>query len=150
MVLLAIRRASLAWKALVGTGNRYDFKNDKRTMQNPSSEHCPKSCDSTIALCPHPSGSCFGTDLPGNLFYATVGRFVGFTELSLQLGSQFAQLESTSTWDPPEDTAMISIGFGLPDPLDGSSLCSAMSGLRNQVRLHPCVNCDEPTRAQLV
>jgi outer membrane protein OmpA-like peptidoglycan-associated protein len=143
VVLLAIRRASLAWKGLVGTGMKYDFKNN--VLQAPTSTSCPASCASSITLCPSPAGGCFNTDLPGNLFYAHVGRFVGFTELALQLGSQFAQLESTAHWDPPEDTSMISIGFGMKDPLDRAELCSAMASLQGSITRRACVACPEAT-----
>jgi outer membrane protein OmpA-like peptidoglycan-associated protein len=150
IVLLAIKRASLAWKGLVGTGKRYDFKNDPSTMKGPHSDSCPISCSNTITFCPSAGSDCFGTDLPGNLFYAHIGRFVGFTELALQLGSQFAQLESSSHWDPPEDTAMISAGFRLPDPLDHAALCSAMASLRSSVARQNCRNCLEVSSASIV
>jgi hypothetical protein len=150
IVLLVIRRAAAAWKDLVGTGKRYDFKNDPATMKGPSSAHCPVQCDNTITLCPSTTSDCFLTDVPGNLFYAHLGRFIGWTELSLQLGSEFAQLESTKTWDPPEDTHMISIGFALPHPLGRSDLCAAIGANRGSFNLMPCANCSEPTTAALV
>ena len=150
IVLLAIRRAAAAWKDLVGTGKRYDFKNDPATMKGPRSAHCPVQCDNTITLCPSTTSDCFLTDVPGNLFYAHIGRFTGWTELSLQLGSEFAQLESTKTWDPPEDTRMISIGFALPHPLARSDLCTAIGANRSSFNLASCDNCSEPTTATLV
>lgn len=142
LVLLAIRRASLLWKGVVGTRMRYDFK--YTSMRDPHSAHCPVNCHQGVTFCPPDARNCFGTDLPGNIFYAHLGRFVGFTRLALQLGSQFAQLESTRSWDPPEDTAMIDAGFGLPDPLDRSSLCAAISSLRGVVNLKACTACAEP------
>jgi hypothetical protein len=151
LMLGLIAHASLGWKALVGTGMRYDFKNDARTMQHPTSAHCPHNCRTSITLCPTaPLPSCFGTDVPGNMFYATVGRFVGFTETALQLGSQFAQLQSTRTWDPPEDTTMIALGFALPDPLDHAGLCAAVGALRGVATPHACEPCLEPTTAAIV
>jgi len=147
LVLLAIRRSAHAWKALVGTGRRYDFKNDASTMKGPTSAHCPVNCANTITLCPGSGSDCFRTDVPGNLFYAHVGRFVGWTELSLQFGSEFAQLESTKTWDPPEDTRMISIGFALPHPLTTAALCASLSTNRSSFTQVPCSNCPEPTSA---
>jgi len=149
-VLAAVRSASLGWKHLVGTGRRYDFKNDATTMRGPTSQHCPVACPGTITLC-HPTASaCVGTDVPGNLFYAHIGRFIGFSELALQLGSEFAQLESSSAWDPPEDTAMIRVGWALPDPLDRTALCSAIASLHGTIEEHPCTPCSEPTHAHLV
>jgi outer membrane protein OmpA-like peptidoglycan-associated protein len=141
IVLLSIRRASLAWKDLVGTGKKYDFKNN--VLAGLTSTSCPANCGSSVTLCPSPAGSCFNADVPGNLFYAHVGRFVGFTELALQLGSQFAQLESTAHWDPPEDTSMISVGFGMKDPLDRAELCRAMASLRGNVSQRACAACQE-------
>lgn len=145
--LLAIRTAAIGWRDLVGTGRRYDFKNDPGTMRGPSSAHCPAGCAGTITLCRASRSDCYQTDVPGNLFYAHVGRFVGWTELVLQLGSEFAQLASTRTWDPPEDTRMISFGFALPDPLSRAALCAALAGSRSIFVLHPCANCPEPAAA---
>ena len=150
LVLAAIKGAATAWKGLVGTGMRYDFKNDSRTMQNPTSANCPADCANTITLCPSTSSDCYIVDVPGNLFYAHVGKFIGWTELSLQLGSQFAQLDSSATWDPPEDTRMISFAFALPDPLTRSDLCTAINSSRSVFDLQNCSNCSEPTTAQLV
>lgn len=149
IVLLAIRRAALAWKSLVKTGGRYDFKNDSSTMKGPTSAHCPVDCADTITLCPSSSSDCFQTDVPGNLFYAHVGRFIGWTELTLQLGSEFAQLAATRTWDPPEDTRMISIGFALPDPLTRGDFCTALGSNRSSFKLRSCNNCPETTSAAI-
>lgn len=150
MVLAAIRGAALTWKGLVGTGRKYDFKNDSRTLQSPTSASCPVNCANTLTLCPSSPSDCFNTDVPGNLFYAHVGRFVGWTKLSLQLGSQFAQLDASARWDLPEDTHMIDMGFALPDPLTRSALCSAISANRSIFRLHECENCSEVTTASIV
>jgi hypothetical protein len=149
-VLAAIRGAALTWKGLVETGAKYDFKNDSRTMKSPTSEHCPVDCAETITLCPSTASDCFIIDVPGNLFYAHVGRFVGWTELALQLGSQFAQLDSSATWDSPEDTRMISLGFALPDPLSRSDLCAAINANRSIFKLQECANCDEEATAEVV
>ncbi len=150
MVLAAIRGAALTWKGLVGTGRKYDFKNDSRTLQSPTSANCPVNCANTLTLCPSSSSDCFKIDVPGNLFYAHIGRFVGWTELALQLGSQFAQLDASARWDPPEDTRMINMGFALPDPLTRSALCSAINANRSIFRLHECENCSEGTTADVV
>ena len=149
-VLAAIRGAALTWKGLVGTGRKYDFKNSARTLQSPISANCPVDCANTITFCPTTSSDCFVKDVPGNLFYAHVGRFVGWTELALQLGSQFAQLESSVRFDPPEDTRMISFGIGLPDPLPRSDLCSAINANRSVFDLQNCSNCSEEVTADVV
>ena len=132
-----LQDAALIWKSLVQGQAKYDFKNNK--LSNPRSEHCPNDCNATITFC----NMCFLKDIPGNLFYAHVGGFIGWTELILQLGSQFAQLSSTKDWDPPEDTAMISLGFKLPDPLTEKALCDALkSAGKNFSNL--CAICSEP------
>jgi hypothetical protein len=149
-VLAAIRGAALTWKNLVGTGKKYDFKNSAPTLQSPTSANCPVDCANTITLCQTTSSDCYVKDVPGNLFYAHVGRFVGWTELALQLGSQFAQLDSSARWDPPEDTRMINFGFGLPDPLTQLDLCSAINANRAVFDLQNCSNCAEKVTAQVV
>ncbi len=149
-VLAAIRGAALTWKGLVGTGMKYDFKNSARTLKTPTSDHCPVDCPNTITFCPGTSSDCYPKDVPGNLFFAHVGRFVGWTELALQLGSQFAQLESSARWDPPEDTRMIHFGFGLPDPLTRSDLCSAIHANRSVFEPQSCPNCPEEVKADVV
>jgi Domain of unknown function (DUF4157)/Bacterial toxin 44 len=147
LALLRIRNAALAWADLVGTRRPYDFKNDSGTMRKPRSAHCPVDCEDTITLCPASASDCYQTDVPGNLFYAHVGRFVGWTELVLQLGSQVAQLMATRTWDPPEDPPMITLGFNLPDPLTRGGLCATLHANRSLFTMHPCANCREPTTA---
>jgi outer membrane protein OmpA-like peptidoglycan-associated protein len=150
IVLLKLRRAVLNWIALVTHGAPYDFKKNK--MKDPTTAHCPDSCDSTVTFCPGSSGSnCFGTDMPGNLFYAHIGRFVGFSENVLQLGSQFAQLTPPSGvkagWDPPGDTAMIRFGFGLSNPLTRSDLCDDLKFGKASFPTPVCADCTEPTTA---
>jgi hypothetical protein len=137
--------AGLTWKALVETRARYDFKNSPSTLQNPRSDHCPKDCNHTITL----AGLCLLKDVPGNLFYAHVGRFVGWMELTLQLGSQLAQLLSTKDWDPPEDTAMIKLGFDLPDPLTVQALHDALAG-GAKILDKSCSLCRETIHADIV
>jgi hypothetical protein len=150
--LSELRDAALLWKALVGTGRPFDFKNDPSTMRNPRSTTCPDAgCSGTITLCAGAPGvNCYGTDVPGNLFYATVGRYVGFTEDALQLGSQWAQLTSTSSWDPVEDTQMISFGYGLPGSLDHAGFCAALQSVKGAFTRGKCLDCGEPTTASLI
>lgn len=142
-VLLMIRRASIAWKSLVGTGQVYDFKSN--VLKGLAEGDCPKDCSGSVTICREGGFGCVNADVPGNLFYAHVGRFVGFTELSLKLGSQFAQLDATARWDPPEDTAMITVGANMKDPLDRAELCRAMKALRNHISLRPCEPCMNAT-----
>jgi hypothetical protein len=150
--LLLLRDAALEWKALVGTRMPFDFKNDPTTMGNPTSAHCPhESCRGTVTICPGSAGAnCFGQDFPGNIVYGHVGAFVGFSENALQLGSQWAQLQSSRSWDPPEDTAMISFAVGLPTPFTRAGLCTALQGAKGSFETRPCPDCSEQTTARIV
>ncbi len=148
--LMRIRRAGQNWTKLVGPNEKFDFKNRSETMESPKSQSCPVKCPSTITFCPNTGYNCYSTEAPGNLFYAHVGKYVGWSELALQLGSQFAQLKTTKDWDLPEDTLMISLGFSLTDPLTRSVFCKALNKHRSSFTLHSCVNCSEPTSAQPV
>jgi hypothetical protein len=156
--LKLLRDAALEWKALVGHGMPYDFKVDPKTMGNPKSDHCPddppaKDCANTITLCPGSAGSnCFGKDLPGNVFYAHVGGFAGFSENALQLGSQFAQLlpGGGKHWDPPEDTAMIDFGFNLATPLTRAGFCAELQSAKGGFAQHTCKDCSESKTFDIV
>jgi hypothetical protein len=154
--LLALRDAATGWVKLVGHRRPYDFKWDPATMGNPKSAHCPDpdpGCQGVITLCPGSSGiNCYEKDLPGNVLYAHVGGFVGFSENALQLGSQWAQLQSAGGmhWDPPEDTQMISFGFNLPTPLTRDAFCAALQSAKPGFKLHPCKDCTEPAPASII
>lgn len=146
--LMLIREAALEWAGLVGHKRRYDFKWDTGTMRRPTTPDCPTSCDNTITLCRTTLSDCYNTDVPGNIFYAHVGRFVGWSELILQLGSQYAQLSSTvPAWDPPEDTQLINASYALPDPLTSGGLCTMLAANRSIFALQPCRNCLTDTTA---
>ena len=141
IMFLSLRRAGEAWKSLVQTGAVWDFKNNVLNGTNLATANCSNSCPAppTVTIC----GTCFEHDLPGNLFYAYIGGFCGFSLNALQLGSQFAELQpnSTSTWDSREDTAAIKFGFYLPATLTGSDLCTALSGAAGGVTIRPCSAC---------
>jgi hypothetical protein len=149
-VLASINSAAQGWKALVNHGARYDFK--AHTMNNPTAGSCGlDTCAGSITICGGAaSNNCYLTDLPGNMFYALIGKYVGFNERTLQLGSQFAQLTSPAgaSWDPPQDTAAISLGFSLPLPLTEAALCAAVSARQGSLNTTPeCPDCDQPTTA---
>jgi hypothetical protein len=142
--------AALGWRSLVNHNARYDFKGHKDSMHMPHTADCPEpTCPAgehgTITFC---SGTnpenCYESDLPGNLFYALIGRYVGFSELTLQLGSQLAEITDLPrpgrpviTWDTPDDTAAISLGFSLgfalPLPLTETALCAAIGPARSRL-----------------
>lgn len=156
--LTLLRDASIAWRDLVNHKAPYDFKRDPGTMGDPKSDHCPdnppaESCANTITLCGgSPGANCFVKDLPGNVFYAHVGGFAGFSENALQLGSQFAQLlpGGGKHWDPPEDTAMIDFGFNLPTPLTRATFCAALQTAKGGFDLRKCKDCGESKMFNIV
>ena len=82
--------------------------------------------------------------------YAHVGAFAGFSENALQLGSQWAQLQSSKSWDPPEDTEMIHFAFNLPAPLDRAGFCSALQGAKGGFTTQPCRDCAEQATPALI
>ncbi|MBK7409812.1 MAG: hypothetical protein IPJ40_18255 [Saprospirales bacterium] len=103
---------------MVNHGKRYDFKSN--TLRNPRTSSCPFgdiTCKNTVTLGTSPGKrNCFPKDLPGNLFYTSLGRYARFSKLALQLGSQYAQFENSGRWDPPEDTHAVNTGFDLEFP----------------------------------
>jgi hypothetical protein len=85
-------------------------------------------------------------DLPGNVLFANVGAFVGFSENARQLGSQWAQLNPGGGrhWVPPEDTQMINFGFNLPTPLTIATFCTALQSAKSDFKTHTCKDYSEP------
>ena len=157
-LLLSLASAGLGWKALVNHGARYDFK--AHTMNHPRGtscpdEGCPAGAVGIITLCPGSNPqNCYESDLPGNLFYALIGRFIGWSELTLQLGSQYAELTDvtrpTVTWDTPDDTAAITLGYALPMPLTRGALCGSIGPARATLDArHACQDCLDPTTAAI-
>jgi outer membrane protein OmpA-like peptidoglycan-associated protein len=157
-----VASAAFKWKALVNHGARYDFK--AHVMDHPHTAHCPdEGCVSVetgvVTICPGAaSENCYESDLTGNLFYALIGNFVGFSELTLQLGSQLAELTDRRvtpahpavTWDSREDTKAILLGFGFPLPLTAGALCRVLPPVRSTLSHKAgCEDCTEPTTAPL-
>lgn len=154
-IMLLLGSGAMIWKGLVDHAARYDFKAHTDSMRHPHTANCPQAgCPpgevGIVTLCPGTNPqNCYESDLPGNLFYALIGRHAGFSELTLQLGSQMAELTDTTprparpvvTWDSPEDTAAIALGFSLPLPLTRTAFCSALSPAR--ARLAHRVGCDD-------
>lgn len=140
-MLAAIRGASLIWKSLVETGAVWDFKNNVLSGSSLAAAGCPLPCPGTptVTMC----GTCYEHDLPGNLFYAYIGKVCGFSLNALQLGSQFAELlpSSSGGWDPPEDTAAINLGFGLPATITRTNLCAALGSAGTSLVARSCALC---------
>ncbi len=160
---LLMASAALKWRALVNHGARYDFK--AHVMNHPGSAHCPdEGCTSVetgvVTICPGVAAeNCYESDLTGNIFYALIGRFIGWSERTLQLGSQLAELTDTRvtpthpavTWDSPEDTAAIALGFGMPLPITAASLCGILSPARSTLSHKAgCDDCTELTSAPIM
>ena len=158
----ALANAALGWKALVNHGARYDFK--AHTMNHPlgascPDDGCPQGAVGIITLCPGKSPqNCYESDMPGNIFYALIGRFIGWSEITLQLGSQYAELTDAIprptrpavTWDTPDDTAAIALGFHLPLPLSRGALCASIGPARPVLAArHGCQDCPDPTTAAI-
>jgi hypothetical protein len=152
--------AALKWRALVNHGARFDFKahimHFPRVGPGCPDDTCPPGEVGIVTLCPGGSSpqNCYESDLPGNIFYALIGRHVGFSELTLQLGSQLAELTDLPrpgrpavTWDSPEDTAAIHLGFSLGAslPLSRASLCGSVTPSRGV--LDARTGCDDCTSA---
>ena len=153
----------MRWKALVNHGARYDFK--AHTMNHPHGASCPdKGCPAgevgIITLCPGSSPeSCYESDLPGNLFYALIGRFIRVEQADA--ATRFAvrgadrcrhtrPARRSVTWDTPDDTAAIDLGFRLPLPLARGALCGAVTSARSSlVARHGCQDCLDPTSAAI-
>jgi hypothetical protein len=142
-MVAAIRSASLSWKSLFETGAVFDFKNTTVLNRNSlAAAGCPALCpgDPPITI----AGRCYENDLPGNIFYAYLSGFVGFSLTATHLGSQFAELQpnSSSGWDSAEDTAALNLGFNLPQgTLTQADLVSRLQSPTAGVRVRNCTPC---------
>jgi hypothetical protein len=156
-----LARAAAGWAALVTHRARYDFKMHRDSMHMPHApgcpdEACPPGEHGTITFCPGTNPrNCYESDMPGNMFYALIGRHVGMTELTLQLGSQLAELmdgprpgRPRVTWDTSDDTASISSGFTLRPPLTVGSLCGVVGPARPTLQQrNDCDDCLSDARS---
>ena len=134
--------ASLWWKGKVATGGNWDFKSNK--LKAPSVGGCQKNCvmaQPSITM----SGTSYGNDVPANLFFGHLGRFLGFSLNTLQLGSQYANLlpDSAGDWDTPDDTVAVAAGFDLPSIVDKSALGAMLDRKRSALNVYPCKACSE-------
>jgi hypothetical protein len=138
----ALRGASLIWKSLVETGADFDFKNTVLKKSELDKAGCPPMCegDPTVTI----FGTCYENDLPGNIFYAYISKFVGFSLTAVHLGSQWAELQPSSSkgWDSPEDTAALNLGYGLPlGTLTMVTLSAALTAAGRAITVRPCKAC---------
>jgi len=103
----------LWWKEMVKDGARWDFKDRIR-----------KRLGDSIMLCDDEICDWYERSMPGNIFYAYVGRVAGFSEFELRAGAVYAQQRDpqnnplTNNWpwpifglDQASDQAAIELGF---------------------------------------
>jgi hypothetical protein len=140
--------AATTWESLVGHNKVFDFKNNVLTKPQLEKYGCSNPCGkASVTLCK----GCYRSDVPGNLFYAAVGKFAGFSLNVLQLGSQYAQLTPSDGksphWDPPDDTALIDAGYNLPANLTYDNFCDAVPSLP---ATEPCAPCAMDYRPAVV
>jgi hypothetical protein len=128
------------WRDLVNHRAPFDFKCKELLKDRLDAHGCSDPCTNASVTI---AGQCFRNDVPGNLFYAHVGRWVGLSENALQLGSIYAQLTTPDLerrgWDPPDDTQTISVGYNLPPLLmNEMTLGSQLASLTAREACTPC------------
>jgi hypothetical protein len=150
LMLLAVKNGVDAWIALVGTNAIFDFKNGLLSKANLDTQGCPGSCPGetpTITI----GNACYEHDLPGNIFFAYVCRFVGFSRDATHLGSQYAELSpkppkpsgkpDLPDWDSPEDEAALDLGYDLPQKTLTRAVLVGALGANTGIAVRPCAAC---------
>ena len=117
------------WKEMVKNEARWDFKHQ-------IGKEPPNGLGESIMLCDNETCDWYEYSMPGNIFYAYIGRVSGFSEVELRAGAVFAQqtdpnnVPSKNDWKPSwspigldqaSDEAAITLGFRLYDMAHGSS-----------------------------
>jgi hypothetical protein len=120
----------LWWKEMVKDGARWDFKDQIKRQP-------PRGPGESIMLC-ESEADCdwYEYSMPGNIFYAYVGRVVGFTEFEIRAGAIYAQQKDPENdpekndwqpwWSPigldqATDVAALELGFQMYHLAKGSS-----------------------------
>jgi RHS repeat-associated protein len=113
---LAYTGASLWWAGMVKDGARWDSKDQiKDTKYGPGE---------SIILCDIGECRWYEHSMPGNIFYAYVGRVAGFGEWDLRVGAVYAQQNdpendpALNDWlglDQATDQAALDLGFMMYD-----------------------------------
>jgi hypothetical protein len=118
----------LWWKEMVKNKARWDFKHQIKPKP-------PRGLGTSIMLCDTETCNWYEYSMPGNIFYAYVGRAAGFTEFELRVGAVYAQQmdpennPDTNNWpwwspwglDQATDQAAITLGFQVYNTTRGSS-----------------------------
>lgn len=123
------------WAEMVRDGARWDFKDPIKSELGQS-----------IQLCDTDSCDWYEYSMPGNIFYAYVGRVVGFSEFEIRAGAVYAQQTDPENkpfendwWglDQKTDEAAISFGFQLYNSVhQASSPEQLQSAFKNLLKVH--------------
>jgi RHS repeat-associated protein len=120
--LLLRGTAYIWWAEMVKDGARWDFKDALITP--------PRGPGESIMLCGSDECGWYEYSMPGNIFYAYVGRAAGFSEFEIRAGAVYAQQTDPenvawlNTWyglDQASDQAAIELGFELFDLTRGTA-----------------------------
>jgi hypothetical protein len=111
------------WAEMVKDGARWDFK-----------DQIADELEESIMLCDYEECGWYEYSMPGNIFYAYVGRAAGFTEAEIRAGAVYAQQTDpdnnplTNGWpwspfglDQATDQSAITFGFQVYNMTHGSS-----------------------------
>jgi hypothetical protein len=106
---LAYTGSLLWWAGMVGDGLRWDFKDQIEDPETGPGE--------SIILCDIGECRWYEYSMPGNIFYAYVGRVAGFSEWDIRAGAIYAQQR-----DPENDPALNDWLLGLDQASDQAAL----------------------------
>jgi RHS repeat-associated protein len=123
---LAYTGSSLWWAGMVKDGARWDFKDQiNREFYKEYNK------EGGIILCDVSECRWYEFSMPGNIFYAYVGRVAGFGEWDLRAGAVYAQQAdpqndpALNDWllglDQASDQAALELGFMMYDLTQGAS-----------------------------
>jgi hypothetical protein len=128
---------------MVKDGARWDFKDAIKSRG--------RGPGNSIMLCDHETCDWYEASMPGNIFYAYVGRAAGFTEFEIRAGAVYAQQvdpendPNTNNWpwwspwglDQATDQAAITLGFQIYNMTHGSSNANVvMSAFKTTLKQH--------------
>jgi RHS repeat-associated protein len=148
--LLLRGTAYIWWAEMVKDGARWDFKDAiKREPWGPGE---------SIVLCGTDGCEWYEYSMPGNIFYAYVGRAAGFSEFEIRTGAVYAQQTDPenrwwlNTWyglDQASDQAAIELGFELYNFTVGGSISEDLLRMHFKYLMRTYRNrlaqADEPT-----
>jgi len=141
MAALYRAKAYALWIEMVGYDKDWDFKAPLERMFKDGGVDCSDGgtcpgpgCADTTTLC----GKCTSYDAMANIHFGHVERKLGFTIGELLTGSTIAQKKKRGEWDPPEDKALIRIGWEVKK----KGLCPAFLAKTSELKMFPkCSAC---------